>query len=236
MCGRYVSPEQAEIERLWHIGRHNLDPFGRRFNVSPASPVPALLLNRATGQLELVIARWGLIPVWWKEPKPPRMTHNARSEEATIKPMWKSALGKSRCLIPALGWYEWKQVERTDPATGEIIQAKQPYFLHVPQTVPFAFAGLIALRRAASDAQWEASCAILTRDAVGPAAEVHDRMPVLLSKGQEHDWLDARITDPAQAMASALGTGLSALVYHPVSSRVNISRNDDAGLVEKVGE
>lgn len=236
MCGRYVSPEQAEIERLWHIGRHNLDPFGRRFNVSPASPVPVLLLNRATEELELVIARWGLIPVWWKEPKPPRMTHNARSEEAAIKPMWKAALGKSRCLIPALGWYEWKQVERTDPATGEIINVKQPYFLHIPQTVPFAFAGLIALWRPASDAQWEASCAILTRDAVGPAADVHDRMPVLLSKGQEHDWLDTRITDPARAMASALGTGLSALEYHPVSSRVNNSRNDDAGLVEEVGD
>jgi hypothetical protein len=27
MCGRYVSPEEAEIERFWHIGRHNNNPF-----------------------------------------------------------------------------------------------------------------------------------------------------------------------------------------------------------------
>ncbi len=236
MCGRYVSPEQAEIERFWHIGRHNLDPFGRRFNISPASLVPVLRLHRATGEIELVTARWGLIPVWWKEPKPPRMTHNARSEEAATKLMWKGSLSKSRCLIPALGWYEWKQVERTDLTTGEIIKAKQPYFFHLPQTLPFAFAGVMALWKPANDAQWKASCAILTRDAVGSAADVHDRMPVLLSKGQERDWLDARITDPGQALASALGTEITALEYHPVSSRVNFSSNDEAGLVEKVGD
>ena len=46
--------------------------------------------------------------------------------------MWKGALAKSRGLIPAAGWYEWKQVERTDPATGEIVKAKQPHFFHLP--------------------------------------------------------------------------------------------------------
>jgi putative SOS response-associated peptidase YedK len=92
MCGRYVSPEEAEIERFWHIGRHNSNPFARHFNVSPTSIIPILRLDRSTGEIELVNARWGLIPTWWKEPKPPRTTHNARSEEAATKPDSASAI------------------------------------------------------------------------------------------------------------------------------------------------
>jgi putative SOS response-associated peptidase YedK len=32
------------------------------------------------------MARWGLIPFWWKKPKPPGRTHNARAKEAATKP------------------------------------------------------------------------------------------------------------------------------------------------------
>ncbi len=57
MCGRYVSPEQAEIERFWHIGRHNNNPFHRRFDVSPTQIIPILRLDRESGEIELVNAR-----------------------------------------------------------------------------------------------------------------------------------------------------------------------------------
>ena len=236
MCGRYVSPEEAEIERFWHIGRYNRNPLGRRFNVSPTAIIPVLRLDRSTGEIELIHARWGLIPSWWKEPKPPRATHNARSEEAATKPMWKGPLAKSRCLVPALGWYEWKQVEHTDPATGEIIKSKQPHLFHLPGNQLFAFAGLMALWKPANDDEWQASCAILTRDAIGPAADVHDRMPVVLSKDSEKAWLDPKSTDSVQAMAAALGSGVTGFEHHPVSSRVNVSSNDDEGLVRKVDD
>ena len=232
MCGRYVSPEEAEIERFWHIGRQNNNPFGRRFNVSPTSIIPILRLDHSTAELEFATARWGLIPAWWKEPKPPRTTHNARSEEAAAKPMWKGPLAKSRCLIPAVGWYEWKQIERTDPASGEIKQVKQPHFFYLPDDQLCTFAGVMAMWKPANDDQWQASCAILTRDAVGPAAAVHDRMPVLLSKDSENAWLDRKITDAAQAIAAALENGVTQVQHHPVSRRVNIASNDDESLIQ----
>ena len=76
MCGRYVSPEEAAIERFWNLSHAQRDnPLGGRFNVSPTAIVPTLLLGE-TGALELVGARWGLIPFWWKEAKPPRLTFN----------------------------------------------------------------------------------------------------------------------------------------------------------------
>ena len=80
------------------------------------------------------------------------------------------------------------------------------------------------------------SCAVLTRDAVGPASEVHDRMPVVLSKETEDAWLDQEFTDAAQAMALAMKDGLTTVEHHPVNSRVNIAGNDDEGMVRKVNE
>ncbi len=74
----------------------------------------------------MLFARWALIPFWWKQPKPPKFTFNTLIEEAATKPMWRQVVKTSSCLVPAVGWYEWQEVEVTDPATGEIKKAKQP--------------------------------------------------------------------------------------------------------------
>ena len=88
----------------------------------------------------------------------------------------------------------------------------------------------------ANDEQWQASCAILTRDAAGPAAEVHERMPVVLSKDAEAGWLDPKITDAEQAMAIAREHGVTEIEYHQVTSRVNLAANDDKALIEALGD
>lgn len=88
MCGRYVSPEQGAIERAWHVGRTNSNPFRRRYNVLPSTQVPILRWASYADEFELTEARWGLIPHWWNKPTAPTSTINARSEEAAGKPMW----------------------------------------------------------------------------------------------------------------------------------------------------
>jgi putative SOS response-associated peptidase YedK len=150
MCGRYVTPTLAEMERYWALtDEQTRNPFSQLFNVSPMATVPMLRLE--AGRLELVPARWGLIPFWWKEAKPPRNTFNARSEEAATKPMWRIPASKARCLVPAMGWYEWKEVERVDPATGEVKNAKQRYFIRLPDGRPIAFAGLMSRQNIEGD-------------------------------------------------------------------------------------
>lgn len=59
-------------------------------------------------------------------------TFTAHIEEAAVRPMWRQALRRPRCLIPAIGWYEWKELEVVDPVTDEVTKAKQPYFPHLP--------------------------------------------------------------------------------------------------------
>ena len=81
MCGRYVSPTQAEMERYWRLtDAQRRNPLAQRLNVSPTAIVPILGMGD-DGGLEEVAAPWSLIPFWWKEAKPPRLTFNARNEE-----------------------------------------------------------------------------------------------------------------------------------------------------------
>ena len=215
MCGRYDSPDQASIERAWQIHRSSGLDFPRRFNVQPTTEVPMLWLD--AGELALVAARWGLIPHWWKQDKPPNFTINARLEEAAGKPMWRDPMRRSRCLLPAEGWYEWQ----------ELAGGKQPHHIRRADGGLFCFAGLM------SEWNGQLSCAILTKAAEGPVAEVHDRMPVVLPDEAHAGWLDPALKDAsAYARENAL---LREFTHDPVSKRVNNARNEGADLIEPAG-
>jgi putative SOS response-associated peptidase YedK len=203
MCGRFVSPEEATIERYWHLGRHNFKLLPRRFNVFPTDTIQFLRRPSNSEGLELAGGRWGLVPHWWKEAKPPKTSFNARVEEAAGKPMWRDAWSRARCLIPAEGWYEWQAVERVDPATGEIKRAKQPHFIRHADGRGICFAGLMSYWKNPETGEALRSCAILTTSAAGPLAEIHDRTPVVLPQDVHAAWLDRKLTDASQVKAIA---------------------------------
>lgn len=104
MCTRYIAPDQAALERAWHIGRHNQPKWAE--NVFPRARGPFLRPN-AVGTLELVVGRWGLIPGWAKTPELKFATMNCRSEEAARKPAFRDAWRQEqRCIIPAWSFDE----------------------------------------------------------------------------------------------------------------------------------
>jgi putative SOS response-associated peptidase YedK len=237
VCGRFVSPEERALERVFDLGRRdNPSPFPRRFNVCPTDTIPFLRLPSTSTRLELAVGRWGLVPHWWKEAKAPKASFNARLEEAADKPMWRDAFARARCLIPAEGWYEWQSVERVDPATGEIQKARQPYFIRARDAEVFCFAGVMAYRKnPAGEAQ--RSCAILTAQAEGALAGIHDRAPVVLPREAYGAWLDRKITDPAKAKALAeRRVAPSGFVQWKVRLLVNSAKSDGPELIERLNE
>jgi putative SOS response-associated peptidase YedK len=228
MCGRYVSPERAAIERAWQVGRGNSNPFGRRYNVLPSTDIPILRANADSGELELAEARWGLIPSWWKQAKPPAYSINARAEDAAGKPMWRHAWRRARCLIPAEGWYEWQAAQRTDPATGEIRAYKQPHYIFRRDRRPVCFAGLMETSPAAG-----LTCAILTRAASASVAGIHDRMPVVLPDELLVRWVRSDV-DKADEVAGMVKLAQSNFAHYPVSTRLNTARTDEPGLLAPI--
>lgn len=229
MFDYYLTPSQDEIMRYWQLAdaqvRH---PFVVPLKPSPAATVPMIRLAE-NGALELVAARWGLIPLWWKEAKPPADAFIAPSEEAVSRPIWKIPASKSRCLVPAIGWYEFKNVERFDPATGETTMMEQPYFVRLLDRQPFAFAGLMS-RRTVEGNRTGFTVTILTREATGPAAQIHARVPIVLPKDAHAAWLYRELTDAAIAIEFAREQAVTEFVHHPVDLRIDNARNEAAEL------
>lgn len=233
MCGRYVTPGEAEIERLFRIGQREGPSLGRRFNVAPTMTVPVLRADAAVEGYVLDGARWSLVPHWWRQAKPPRFTHNARVEEAAGKPMWRDALRHGRCLIPAEGWYEWQEVERVDPATGEVRKGKQPHYIQAPDGMIVCFAGVLSRWQPPATEEAPAgdpvlTCAMLTVDAAPSVAGVHERMPVVLDLDGYQAWLDPAVDDAARAVALARAHMQTEFIHHPVSQRLNTKADDEA--------
>jgi putative SOS response-associated peptidase YedK len=75
--------------------------------------------------------------------------------------------------------------------------------------------------------------ALLTTAARGAAAEVHDRMPLIVPDEHLEAWL-ARSDTPVPALLEELAGRTPTLDVFPVSRRVNSVRNDDADLLEPI--
>jgi putative SOS response-associated peptidase YedK len=222
MCGRFVSREQAAIEREYNIKVRN--PFERVYNAAPTMSLPVIrnIEEAAEAGREALGMRWGLIPGWWSQPTLPTASINARSEEAAAKPMWRDAVRRSRCLVPALGWYEWRA--ETD--------GKVAYFCHKKAGLTgISFAGLWA---AWKDPQGELqlSFSILTRAASPSMAALHNRMPVVLPPSAWDAWLERWPDRHAERLAAQVAESEGDFEFYAVSRYVNSTRNQGERCIQ----
>jgi putative SOS response-associated peptidase YedK len=127
MCTRYVSPEEAAIDRAWRIDRRN--PWRGPATVFPGYKAPFIRADREVSEprRELVVGQWNLIPWFAKEAKLKFATCNARSEELSDKASYKLPWARGqRCIIPAELFFEpnWESGKHVPwsfrPAAGGI--------------------------------------------------------------------------------------------------------------------
>lgn len=232
-------------------------PRGARYNIAPSTPVlsvvtrhprdPQGVVDRGRTVRSIRVMRWGLVPHWAKDLKIGSRLINARAESAGRKPAFRDALARRRCLLPADGWYEW---QRSNSPSGS---SKQPFFITPADGSGLAIAGLWstwrpppaepaiqpppaepAIRPPGHTAPPVVSCAVLTTDAVGPLAEIHDRMPLILPAQAWRAWLDPDSDDPGDLLAPPPAHLVQALELRPVSTAVNNVRHDGPELVERV--
>lgn len=190
-----------------------------RFNVRPGQEYPVVIRDKKN---ELREMRWGLVPSWSKTPRSPYSTFNARIETVAEKPVFRAPFKKRRCLVPASGYYEWQK----EP------DGKQPYYVHRPQKKLMAFAGLFDVWEGEDGAHLE-TFTIITKPATGIAAEVHDRMPAILSKIDYAFWLDTK-NQEREELQALLSANPPALEISKVSRDVNSARNDSSDLITPI--
>ncbi len=253
MCGRFaVTTDPAQLaEKIKAIdestaadsGNKDTSEPGRKgpganYNVAPTTTVATVVKRHTEPDDESTrrvrMMRWGLLPPWVKTTEDGRpdttgpLLINARSEKVTSSPAFRSSAKSKRCLVPMDGWYEWTQ---RDEAKGP----KTPYFMYAGDGEPLFMAGLWTTWRpkgAEKTVTPLLSCTIITTDAVGPLASIHDRMPLTISQADWDHWLD-----PDAPIDEGLLRGhgdLDRIEIREVSRLVNNIRNNGPELIEPV--
>ena len=219
MCGRYVTKVDAAIERYWSL----IEPWPEaleQYNVVPSSRVPVVVMH--SGRVG-VFMRWGLVPFWAKGAAPKYSTINARAETLATAASYRGPWARrQRCILPALGFYEWKPVGAR----------KQPYFIRLAGGEPFGLAGLWD-RSVAPTGEATESCTIVTVPANPLVGSIHaqGRMPAIVTPLIATTWLAGSESDARALLAPYPAELMDA---YPVSTRVNSPRNEGPELIVPV--
>jgi putative SOS response-associated peptidase YedK len=220
MCGRYRLSRHAEVLAFYYAEYEGVD-WGARYNIAPTQNVPVIRQDGKAPVRRASLMQWGLVPHWAKDTTMGARMINARAETAAEKPAFQESLERRRCLIPADGFYEWQRNPKS----------KQPFCFEVGEREPFAFAGLWDRWRAA-DGTFLETCTILTTTANRLLADVHDRMPVILSPTSYDLWLDPGFRDVSGVKEILRPFDADRMRRYPVSARVNTVTNDDPACSE----
>ncbi|OBK87617.1 SOS response-associated peptidase [Mycolicibacter sinensis] len=238
MCGRFaVTTDPALLaERIDAVNEVPADAdSGPSYNVAPTDPVAAVVSRHTdpddmpTRRVRLM--RWGLVPPWTKagpDGAPVAagpLLINARADKVTTSPAYRSAAEHRRCLVPMDGFYEW----RAEPAGSAGKKArKTPFYIHGDGAMLFA-AGLWSVWRGHRRSAPLLSVTIITTDAVGELAGIHDRMPLLLPESRWDAWLDP--DSPVDTALLAERPDTRGIVLREVSTLVNSVRNNGPELI-----
>ncbi len=227
MCGRYTVTDTGDL--LADLGVEATEPLQASYNVAPTQKVPVVRAvsdaARRDGEAarELVDLRWGLIPFWAKDIKIGNRMINARSETVATKPAFRSSLRRKRCAVLADGFYEWRKVDG----------GKQPYLIHLKGHRPFVFAGLWD-RWSKGPIDAIESFAILTTSPNDKLAELHNRMPVILTPEATDLWLDPTVDDASRLVRVLEPYDSDEIDFFPVSKMVNRPSNNVPQCVARI--
>jgi putative SOS response-associated peptidase YedK len=238
MCGRFANvASAADLTDEFDVGETIGDELPPSWNIAPTDPVRVIMQRRprdsgsdTAPMIQLRTVQWGLVPNWSRTRTGPAKMINTRSESLATKPTFKTTAARRRCLVPALGYYEW---QRTD-------QGKVAHFLHHPDSSQLlAFAGLYELWRDPdlpddNPNKWLWTCSIITQPAADVLGHIHDRCPVIVPAHLRHAWLDCSSEDPATAQQLLEQIPEAHLQPDVVSPDVGNVRNNRPDLIAPI--
>jgi len=206
MCGRYSLQINKNFPSRFSVD--NLPQyFKSQYNIAPSQTLPVIISQSGKNQIQMM--KWGLIPPWSKDEKGGII--NTRVESVSIKPVFKKLLKNNRCLVPATGFFEWKNTDN----------GKQPHYIHLKTNNYFSMAGLF-------DDKTQ-SYTIITTTPNKLLETIHQRMPVIFSQDQEKYWLENNIqVDKIDPFPEEL------MEAYPVSWRVNSPVNNDQLTINRI--
>ncbi|OYD80409.1 hypothetical protein CHT98_31370 (plasmid) [Azospirillum brasilense] len=210
------------------IDRFGATPQGEaptpRYNAAPTQNLPVARFNPETKQRRLSLLRWGLVPVWSKDPSGAAKMINARAEGVAERPAFRSAFKKRRCLVPFDAYYEWRKVDG----------AKIPHAIATDSNGPDAFAGLWEGWKDLANGEWLHTFTIITTEANEATRHIHDRMPVILPPDRWSAWLGEEDVSPGELQSMLVPYPSEHMRVWQVGKDVGSVKNDRPDLIDAV--
>ena len=224
MCGRFTLSAPPEVISMCFDIETDSFNYLPAFNIAPTQNV--LTVHNRENRKHVQTMRWGLIPFWAKEARIGNKMINARSETVIENKVFRTPFQKRRCLILADSFYEWVRVSKS----------KQPIRILLDSEKPFAFAGIWESWKDPNDPNADAveSCSIITTHANTLMQPIHDRMPVILPRELESDWLDLDNTDTSFLREIMIPFDPGLMKCYPVSQAVNSTKNEGKDLITPI--
>jgi putative SOS response-associated peptidase YedK len=220
MCGRFTRSQNIPaIAQEFGITLTTCD-LGPSYNIAPTQKVAVIITE---GVKQLVPVRWGLVPSWAKDVSVGNKMINARAETITEKASYRNAFKKRRCLVIADGFYEWQNVEGT----------KRPVYIKLKSGKPFGFAGIYE-KWNSPEGEEITTCTIITTAANELMKPIHERMPVILPKEHEDEWLDPATEDRERLVELLKPYPADQMEAYPVSRRVNSPQSNSPDCIKRL--
>lgn len=176
MCGRYfLNIALDELENRYGISNIPDEIKEYQGEIFPSNKAPVVFNKEQAKSIGLM--NWGFRPSYSNS-----LVINARSETVHQKNLFKESFHRRRCIIPATGFYEWKKV-------GD---EKVKHFIDIQSENTLSLAGIYDYFNINGKEQM-AFC-ILTKNAPQELINIHDRIPVIIKRGAEEEWLADKFT------------------------------------------
>lgn len=231
MCGRFsLTASRDELEALF--GAMIAEDFPPRYNIAPTQPILSILAGETPRPGSNhpnrigVLARWGFIPSWVKQPDEWPLVFNIRSETAAEKKSFRAALAHRRALVPASGFYEWRRVGKNK---------SQPYWIKPRAGGTIALAALVETWSGADGSQID-TVGLLTTRAENELRSIHERMPVIVQPEDYERWLNCKdvLAREVHDVMNPVQKDFFEII--PVSDKVNKVANTSPDLQTRVEE
>ncbi len=158
---------------------------------------------------------------------------NAKAETVGDTPMFRNAIERQRCIVPADAFYEWAAAPPAGP-----VRRKQPWCFRTATDSGLLLMGGLWEKwkepRGTESVPPLYTCTILTTEANELVGRVHDRMPVLIAKEDLEGWLTPAPLGSGELSRLVRPAASEALEAFRVSTRLNDTREEGPDLAEPV--
>lgn len=225
MCGRYHLnlSDPNKLRERFHVDTPwpTKETVKTRYNIAPSETLP-VVVTHSPNHIEMMV--WGLVPFWEKSDNPHTLI-NMRDDTIIEKKWAHTYIQFQRCIVPASGFFEWKRVEKG---------LKIPYRFYVKDEEYFGMAGVYSIWKHPQTGKEIQTYSILTTSPNELMEPVHNRMPVILQKDQEDDWLNPDMVEIEHIKQYLKPFPANKMEKYPISTAVNNPSNDNEDVIKPI--